>query len=296
MKCRLWNPCSAFVLSAALLGCAAKPIIPPDATIEPVATGYKFTEGPAADPQGRYIYFSDIPNQAILRYNVKAHQADIYRQPSGAANGLMFDKQGRLYAAEGGFRSVTRTLPHRVEVLADRFENQQLNSPNDLVLDKHGGVYFTDPRYGPRDNLELQVEAVYYIDKKGTLRQIIADLQRPNGIILSPNEKTLYVADNAAKKIMAYRVEDPGWVTDPRVFAEIDLGGADGLTVDRKGNVYAALPGHICIWNKKGELLQKVAVPENPANLAFGGRGSRMLYITATKSLYCVKTHARGIR
>jgi gluconolactonase len=167
------------------------------------------------------------------------------------------------------------------------------------VLDGRGGFYFTDPRYGRRDDLELDAEAVYYVNKQGKIRRVIDGLKRPNGIILSPDGRRLYVADHAGKSIWVYTVKADGDVRAGHVLAWMNRavdGGPDGMTVDAKGNVYAAGQGHIWVWNEKGQEIAKIPVPENPANCAFGGSGSRVLYITAVKSLYRIELDAQGIR
>ena len=285
---------------ALLPACASRPILSEGAVVERVATGYTFTEGPAGDGKGN-VYFTDIPAKRILRFEEATGQVHVFREESGAANGLMFDKQGRLYACEGGARRVTRNDVQTGEqtVIASHYEGKRFNSPNDLVLDGRGGLYFTDPRYGPRNDLELDTESVYYIERGGEVRRQIKDLVRPNGIILSPDGSRLYVADNGAKNIWEYTVKATGDVRAGHVLAWMNReadGGPDGMTVDAKGNVYAAGQGHIWIWNKKGELLHKIPVPENPSNCAFAGKGSGTLYITAVKSLYRIELDAEGIR
>jgi gluconolactonase len=184
-------------------------------------------------------------------------------------------------------------------VLADRYDGKRLNSPNDLVLDSKGGIYFTDPRYGDRGDMEMEIEGVYYRPKRGKLLRVIDDLQRPNGLTLSLDKKVLYVADNAAKTIWSYVVKPDGSVTDGKLFAQLDLesrGGGDGMSIDRRGNVYCAAQGHIWIWNPKGQQVAKIAVPENPSNCAFGGKDLKTLYITARTGLYRIRLNVAGAR
>ena len=276
----------AFVLCQA---CAVA-VVPEDSRVEKVASGYKFTEGPAADRDGN-VWFTDIPNKRILKFDVTSDEATVVREKSGGANGLMFDKDGRLFVCEGGSRRLTY---EDGSILADRYDGKKLNSPNDLDIDRKGGVYFTDPRYGKRRNMELDVEAVYYVSPKGKLIRVIDDLKRPNGLILSKDAKILYVADNAAKKIVAYDVRDDGSLWNARDFAWMDKearGGPDGMTLDERGNVYAAAQGAIWIWTPEGKLDAKIKVPENPSNCAFSGQ---TLYITARKSLYRIKLNVSG--
>ena len=269
---------------------------------ERVATGYGFTEGPAPDPQGD-IYFSDIRNARILRFDVAKKAARVVREDSGKANGLLFDSRGRLHACEGGRRRLVRFDAGRVKeagtVLADRFGGRRLNSPNDLALDAQGGVWFTDPRYGKQDDLEQDVMAVYYQPAQGALRQVIRDLPRPNGIVLAADGRTLFVAASSRKRIMAYPVTKPGVLGTGRVFAELDpapRGGPDGMTLDAAGNLYCAGQGHLFVWSKAGKRLYKLKVPESPTNCAFGGPKRDTLYVTARTSLYRVPMTVRGAR
>ena len=251
-----------------------------------------------AGPDGR-IYFTDIPNNRIHVYDPRSGETEMYRENSGAANGLIFDKKGQLYACEGGSRrvSVTSDCGCCISPAADAFGGKKFNSPNDLTLDKNGGFYFTDPRYGPRDSMEMTAEGVYYVDKAGNIALVDGELQRPNGIGLSPNGKVLYVADHAAKTILAYDVTAPGQVANKRVLSTLNTpGGCDGLTLDSDGHLYLTVPQAVLIvCPGSGEVLQTIPMPETPANVCFGGKGSRTLYITAVTSLYKIELNTRGI-
>jgi carboxypeptidase Q len=258
---------------------------------EKVATGFKFTEGPAADRDGN-VYFTDIPNERIVTFDAKTGKTEVVREKSGAANGLAFDRDRRLWACEGGARRLSRDG----ETAADAFDGRKLNSPNDLELDAKGGCYFTDPRYGKRDDLEQPVEGVYYLSPDGKLARVIDSLRRPNGVTLSPDGKTLYVADEPERKIVAFDVKADGAVEKPRDFAKFPWergGGADGMTVDEFGNLYAAARGGIWIFDRGGGSLGLIAVPENPTNCAFAGS---TLYVTAQTSLYRVAMNVKGAR
>ena len=289
-------PLSLLLLLLAAPCLASDDIVAPEARIEKVADGFRFTEGPAADANGD-VYFTDIPNQRILRFEVATGKVHVFREDSGRANGLMFDGGGALIACEGGRRRLVRIQGEKTTVLAERYEGKRLNSPNDLAIDKRGGIYFTDPRYGKRDDLEQDAEAVYYRDPEGALRCVIRDLARPNGILLSLDQRTLYVADNAAKRIMAYEVQADGTPAKPRTFANLEAdrrGGPDGMTIDERGNVYVAGQGRIYVWNPKGERLKAIDFPEGPANCTFGGKDRKTLYVTARKSLYRLRMAVRG--
>lgn len=247
------------------------------ADLEKLADGYRFTEGPAATPDGA-VFFTDIPNQHVLRYDPVSGETTIARTDSGGANGLALDPTGRLIACEGSARQVTRLNPDgTVTVLASEYDGKPLNSPNDLTLDDAGGIYFTDPRYGNRDNIELP-EAVYYLATDGTLTQIIADFKRPNGIVLSPNGRVLYVADNGAKSIYAYDVAAPGVINNKRLFAELP-GGPDGMSVDGMGNLYVTNhPGGVYRYSPEGV---EAGIIETPGKVTNCVATDRWLYITA---------------
>lgn len=270
------------------------PLVREAAEVHKIAGGFKFTEGPALGLDGR-IWFSDIPNERIHVYDPATDELKVFREESGRANGLMFAPSGALFACEGGARRLTRQFDGEVTVIADSWEGRKLNSPNDLTLDNHGGVYFTDPRYGDRSDMELDVEAVYYVPRNGKIQQVIADLVRPNGIILSHDRQTLYVVDNGEGKIFAYDVTGPGRLANRRLFAEGVRG--DGVTIDERGNVYcAAGEGHVWIWNPQGELLQKIPFPEGPANCTFGGDNSTTLFVTARTGFYALQMNVAGVR
>lgn len=262
-----------------------------DGAVEKLAHGYRFTEGPAVDGQGD-VWFADIPNNRILRYSVARDEVTTEYEATGGANGLMFDAAGKLIACQGAARRLVRyDGDGGVTVLAHTYEGKRLNSPNDLAIDAKGGIYFTDPRYGKRDDLELDVEGVYYLDSHGILVRIAEKLTRPNGVVLSHDGGTLYVADHAARDILAYDVNTDGTLANPRVFAKVpgQAGGADGMTLDDKGNLYAACPQGIIIWNPKGEHLKTIQIPEKCTNCTFGGPERRDLYITAGGALYRIR-------
>ena len=270
----------------------------PDASLEVVSTGHRFTEGPAADPDGN-VYFSDVPQNLIHRIDAATGEVTVAHRETGGANGLIFDAQGRVYACAGKDRVLARhDADGRRATLADAFEGDRLNSPNDIVLAPGGGLYFTDPRYGKRNDMAMTVEGVYHRSAAGKLSRVIDDLVRPNGITLAPDGRTLYVADNAAKVIVAYDVADDGSLSGKRPFAAMDKAdrnGPDGMTIDTDGNVYAAGQGGIWVWKPTGELIEKIAVPKEPANVAFGGAARDTLYITARDTVYRIRTTQHGL-
>ena len=260
------------------------------ATLTKLAGDFRFTEGPAVDRAGN-LYFSDIPNEKIHKWSVDGKLSTV-REMSGGANGLYFAANGDLYACEGTARRVTSMTPEgKVSVLASSFAGKKLNSPNDLWIDKKGGIYFTDPRYGNMENIEQDGFHVYYIsaDRKKVTR-VISDLVKPNGIKGTADNKTLYVADAGGRKIYAYRIRKPGMIGDRRTICDE---GSDGMTLDSEGNIYITTAA-VQIYSPRGVKLGTIAGPEGPANVCFGGPERDTLFITARTSLYSIKMKVRG--
>jgi len=283
----------ALVLFVATTVCNAENVVAVGAKVEKLAGGFKFTEGPAADAQGN-IFFSDIPNNRIHKWSSDpgAPGLSTFRENSGGANGLYFDKKGNLLACEGtGRRLVSIDPTGNVTVLADKYEGKKFNSLNDLWIDPNGGVYFTDPRYGGRDDMEQDGEHVYYLspDRKKLIR-VIADLVRPNGVIGTPDGKKLYVADHGGKKTFVYDINKDGTLSNKKLFAPE---GSDGMTIDNQGNIYLTTDV-VAVYNSKGEKIETIQIPETPANVTFGGKDKRTLFITARTSLYSVRMRVRG--
>ncbi len=267
-------------------------VVAPGAKVEKLAGGFKFTEGPAADANGD-IYFSDIPNNRIHKWDVGGKKLSIFREDSGGSNGLYFDKKGWLLACEmGGRRLVTTSPKCKVTVLADEYDGKKFNSLNDLWITPKGGIYFTDPRYGNRDGMEQGGEHVYYMppDRKKVIR-VIDDMVRPNGVIGTPNGKTLYVADHGGRKTFSYKIGKDGTLSKKKLFASE---GSDGMTIDNEGNIYLTTRA-VRVYSKKGKLIETIAVPEGPANVCFGGKDNQTLFITARTSLYSIKMRVKGV-
>lgn len=283
-----------FVLLSSIVAWSA-PIIAPDAKIER-HTGFRFTEGPAAAADGN-VYFTDIPNNRIHIWHTVGERAgtlSTFREESGATNGLMFDREGRLLGCQGATGRIVRFKPDGSdgEVLAGEFDGRPLNKTNDLWIDPKGGIYFSDPAYGYRDRPTPQPsERVYYLtpDQKSVVA-VINDFKRPNGLVGTPDGKTLYATDIDGKRTWRYAVQADGSLTSKTLFCEY---GSDGMTIDVEGNVYLT-EAAVLVFNPAGELIQRVETPERPANVAFGGPNNDMLFITARTSLYSVKTRTRG--
>ena len=264
----------------------------------------EFTEGGAMAADGS-ILFSDIGNR-IMRFDPKTGKTSAFREPSGRANGLIFDSRGRLVVAEGantgGGRRVSITEPDgRIKTLADGFDGKRFNSPNDVAVDRDGRVYVSDPRYVGDEPRELEFEGVFVIELQGYVIPLDMTVYKPNGVAISPDGKTLYVSDNGPRRrsLIAATIGDRGKVTNPRVIHDFGKDrGIDGMTVTTDGRIVAAAgagdKAGAYIFSPDGKLLEVIPVPEDPANVEFGGDDRKTLYICAGKSLYRIKTNMTG--
>jgi gluconolactonase len=274
-------------------------ILAPGARVEKAAGGFEFTEGPVFSRLG-YLLFSDIPRNRIMKY-VPGEQPAVFRENSNGANGLTFDHQGRLLACEGGAGRVSRTEKNgSITVLADKLDGKSLNAPNDLVYCIDGNIYFSDlrRRNAPADPGKLDFSAVYQITRDGRLRIATREPLRPNGVALSSNQQTLFVADTDAQNVRAYDLAPDGALTRGRIVADLKTpqpGGPDGLKTDESGNIYVASHGGVWAFNVAGKHLGTIEVPEPPSNLAWGDN-YRALYITARTSVYKVRLKLNGTR
>jgi len=306
-------------------------IVPANATIERVATGFTWVEGPIWIPAG-YLMFAEITSNSIRKVTPDG-KVSIFMQPSGykgsapyggkepGSNGMTLDRTGRLTVAGHAQRDVWRleslAAGAQVTVLADSYQGKKLNSPNDLVYKSDGSLYFTDPPYGlptQGDNdpiKQLKVNGVYRIpgafDQKpgaaparNQLQLLVSDLPRPNGIAFSPDERYLYVNNTQPKKVwMRYKVEKDGSLSDAKVFYDATSderpGAPDGMKVDRNGNVYSTGPGGVWIFSPEGKALGTLLIPERTSNVAWGGTDRKTLYITASSSIYRVTLKVPGV-
>jgi gluconolactonase len=268
----------------------ASGLIAEGATVQKLAGDFSFTEGPACDAQGN-IFFSDIPNNKIHKWSVDG-QLSTFRENSGGANGLTFDTDGHLIACEGGNRRVTSITPEgRATVLADAYEGKKLNSPNDVWIDPKGGIYFTDPRYGNQEGLEQGGFHVYYIrPERRSVVRVADNLVRPNGVVGTPDGKTLYIADEGDRKTYRYGINEDGTLFDRTLLISQ---GSDGMTLDERGNIYLTGRG-VNVFNPSGEPILTISVPEGPANVAFGGPDRKTLFITARTGFYSIQMTVTG--
>ncbi len=319
------------------------PIVPPDAKLEKLFESRVLTEGVSVAPDGM-VYFSEITFSHVARdeqgaieaghiwkFDPKTGKTTIFRSPSGMSNGIKFDAQGRMVVAEGadyGGRRVTRTdmQTGKTHIIAAMFEGRPLNSHNDITIDLQGRIYFSDPRYLGYESLDQPLQAVYRLDPDGVLQRIITDAGKPNGVCISPDQKTMYVVsnDNGATSIdrlakgsakqadkvetplrkglmalMAYDLAADGTAKFRKTLVDYSpFDGPDGLICDKEGNLYVAVraenrPG-ICIYSPEGKELAYIPT-EVPTNVGFGrGADSKLLYITAGKSLYRMRLNREG--
>ncbi len=272
-------------------------IINPGSNPEKLTDGFQFTEGPTADTKGD-IYFTDQPNDRIMTWNSKTGLST-FMQPSGRSNGLAFDKDGNLWSCADGKNELWRITPDKKsEVMASLFGGKPFNGPNDLWINPAGGIYFTDPFYKRSwwDHTEMpqQKQCVYFLTpdfKKVTL--VADDLQQPNGIVGTPDGKTLYVADIRANKTWTYSINPDGTISEKRLFCEM---GSDGMTIDSRGNIYLTGKG-VTVFDKTGKRIGNIPVPESwTANVCFGDKDLKSLFITASKSLYRIRVKVKGTK
>jgi gluconolactonase len=295
-KSLLTTVCLIMGLSAGNLFAQNVPLY--DTTTKPqlISKQFAFTEGPAVDKQGN-IFFTDQPNNKIWKYNTDG-KLSVFMENAGRANGTYFDRKGNLIVCADEHNQLWKvSADGKVKVLLKTLNGKLLNGPNDLWIDKKGGIYFTDPYYQrdywTRTKSELEGQKVYYLSNS-SLQPEIADesLKKPNGIVGTPDGNYLYVADIGDNKIYKFNIDTDGTLDDRRVFAQQ---GADGITLDERGNLYLAGKG-ITIYNPKGQQIGHIDIPEPwSANVCFGGKNRDVLFITASKAIYTLKMNVRGV-
>ena len=270
--------------------------VPKRATVELVARGFQFTEGPIWHNDA--LLFSDIPANTVYRWTPE-EGARVFLKPSGRANGLAVNTEGHLLLAQHDGQVGRHADNGTVTALVDTYGGKRLNSPNDLAVASDGTIYFTDPPYGvDEEDRRLDFSGVYRLSPNGNLSLLTKKLPRPNGIDLAPNDSTLYVSDSRETRVWAYDVTTDGTVENRRSFATPRDANADGTTdgmaVDVDGNVYTTGPGGVWVYAPDGQRLARIAVPKAPTNVAFGGPERKTLYITARPHVYRVPVNVRG--
>ncbi len=289
------NTAMRLFLAACVLGVAvyagpshAESLVAEGAEMKQVSTGHVFTEGPAVDKDGS-LFFTDIMKSIIHKLSASGELSD-FNAASAGSNGLYFDSAGTLFACEQNNGRIVRYEDDgSTTALVDSYDGKPFNSPNDLWVDAKGGIYFSDPRYFRRDEKPQDGEHVYYIAPGGETRRVIDDMVRPNGVIGTVDGKTLYVADHGGNKTYAYAIAADGGLSNKREFAPE---GADGITLDERGNLYLAGQG-VSVYGPDGTKLETIEVPEGPSNVTFGGK---TLFITARTSVYAIDMRVGGQR
>jgi gluconolactonase len=272
-----------------------KDIVAEGAEVKLLAAEFKFTEGPAADKDGN-VYFTDQPNDRIMIWSVDG-KLSTFMSPCGRSNGLYFDKDGNLIACadeKNELWLIDMKTNHKV--LLDNYKGKLLNAPNDLWITPKGDIYFTDPfykrTYWNRGPIEQDGQCVYLL-KKGASEaiRVVDDLKQPNGIIGKPNGKKLYIADIGDRKTYVYDINKDGTLTNRKLFCEL---GSDGMTIDNQGNVYLTGKG-VSVYDKDGNKIKQIDIDESwTANVCFGGKDRKTLFITASDSLYSLEMAVKG--
>ena len=282
-----------FVFLAMLLLVQASAQSFEDLTVEKVATGYLFVEGPAWSRDG-FLVFSDVPSNKLLEFKAGEKPAQL-RANSNGAMGNAYDAQGRLYSCETHSRRITRTdKKGKVETFVDRYEGKHFNAPNDIAVRKDGHVYFTDPAFGNQeDTRDLDYFGVYHVSPRGEVELIAKPKGRPNGIALSPNGRILYVSNSDERNIRAYDLDGKGAASNERVLVSGIDGIPDGLRTDEKGNLYLAA-NKIEVYTPEGKPLGSIALGETPSNCTFGDEDLQSLYVTARTSVYRIRLDVKG--
>lgn len=281
-------------------------LIKSSAKVDHLFEGCRWAEGPAWFAAGRYLVWSDIPNDRMRRWDETSGVTSVFRHPAGYTNGHTVDREGRLVSCEHGGRRVIRTEHDgSITVIVDSFEGNRLNSPNDVVVKSDGSIWFSDPAYGidsdyegHKGESELDGCYVFRVDPEtGDITAVITDLVRPNGLAFSPDESLLYVADTGEKRpkpMYVYDVDATGGLSNQRLFAQCSVGVFDGFRCDTEGRIWTSAGDGVHCYDPDGTLLGKVLVPEVVANVEWGGAKRNRLFICGTTSLYSVMLPVNG--
>src|SRR5690554_1625652 len=272
-----------------------KGIVSKQAKPEKAGTGYSFTEGPAVASDGK-VFFTDQPNDRIYVWDEK-NGIDLWLEGTRRSNGMYFNKDGHLVTCADLYNQLGYFDENKkFHLMHEGYDGKKLNAPNDLWITPENEVYFTDPFYHRKwwdegRGEQQDVRGVYFLNSKGDLIRVIDDFKQPNGLIGTPDGKTLYVADINDKKIWKYNINSDGTLSDKTFFAPH---GSDGMTIDNKGNVYLTM-GKVWVYSPDGKLIREIEVPESPANICFGGKKRDILFITARTSVYTIKMNVKGV-
>ena len=270
-------------------------VVAPGARLEKLAGGFEFTEGPTSDRDGN-VFFTDQPNNRIMKWSVDG-TLSTFLQPAGRANGMYFDAKGHLLACADEHTALWSIAPDGSHtVIANRFDGKPLNGPNDVWESPGGAIYLTDPFYARpwwdyKERPQESEQVLVLSADRQTLRRVTADLVKPNGIIGTPDGKTLFVSDIRAGRTYAYDIQPDGSLSNRRLRCEQ---GSDGMTLDSDGRLYLTGKG-VSVFDREGRQVDQIDVPEPwTANVSFGGRDHRTLFITASKGLYAIALRTRG--
>jgi len=293
---------------ATVMDASFEKLIDPDVQTEKIAGGFQFTEGPVWNSKENRLIFSDIQGDTMYVW-AKEKGCEVFRKPSGQANGNTYDRRGRLITCEHENRRISRTMSDgKVETLVSHYTGKRLNSPNDVVCSSKGDVYFSDPPYGLRQSDgtfkkgELEFNGVYrFSPRDGCLTLLIDDFIRPNGLLLNKDETKLFIDDSELHHVRVFDISVDGTLQNGRVFAELKYenleGRPDGMKIDTEGNLYVAggITGRIWVFNPEGKLIGFIEFEEAPANLAWGGEDWRIMFVTAETSVYRVSMKVAGL-
>lgn len=292
---KLINTVLLLLVAVAIFGQESS-IVPEKTKVVQAGTGYTFTEGPAVSSDGK-VFFTDQPNDCIYVWD-EIRGIELWSEDTGRSNGMYFNADGQLVACADLFNQLVYfDRDKKRQLLFENYEGKHLNGPNDLWIAPNGDIYFTDPYYH-RDyweegHTEVQDRrGVYHLSRDGAISRVIDDYKQPNGIIGTPDGKTLYVADINDGKIWKYEVRPDGSLSGKTFFAPK---GSDGMTIDERGNIYLTM-GKVWVYSPDGELRQEIEVPESPSNVCFGGKDRDILFITARSSVYTLKMNVRGVK